>query len=324
MQNAQVRCQEAVGNNPVATLLLMRVLYWAPKAKVQYRNHTWIAKTRSEWQHEAGLSEWQVRSALTVLKQKKLIVLEQHMFGKEHRAMSFIRLTDRGSGLLNLQPGMEESIQPSDGGNPPTPYTIDTTIGTTGSNQEITTIAYGDANADSGEDSPGGNMAISAKDVLKNYKANTVPTTKLDIVWKTTIAQEYHDQVYIGEFTLKDRAQFARLKKIIPNQSDKVIETIIRRWPEFIEYVKVAKGLKLVPGKPALGFVVKYVHDAITFWNNLQLEQQLAIDVKAAAKSVPQPVQNSQKAAVQLIAHTGHVGASKTEVFSIFDEDAEE
>lgn len=64
-----------------AALLMFRIQYWMPKAKVRKRGHTWIAKTRDEWADETGRTAKQLRTGFEELRRKGVIETAQMIFG---------------------------------------------------------------------------------------------------------------------------------------------------------------------------------------------------------------------------------------------------
>lgn len=52
-----------------SALLLSQLLYWTPKSK----NNGWVYKTYNNWKDEIGLSEYQIKKAVSNLKKKKVL-----------------------------------------------------------------------------------------------------------------------------------------------------------------------------------------------------------------------------------------------------------
>ncbi len=89
------RCIRA-GGSLAAGILLYRIAFWYPKAKVKHgQGGAWVVKTRGEWTDETALSLWQYDRALARLKHVRLIETEQHLI-EPLRPVTHLRLTEKG------------------------------------------------------------------------------------------------------------------------------------------------------------------------------------------------------------------------------------
>ena len=98
VRNLGARCMELAEGHPHAALLLMRILFWMPKATVRHGGHTFVAKSRQEWAVEAGTSPEQCKRAMAVLRRLGLVATEQHKFGG--RNITHVRLMGHALALL--------------------------------------------------------------------------------------------------------------------------------------------------------------------------------------------------------------------------------
>ena len=74
--NLLARCMELAEGHAHAALLLMRILFWMPKATVRRAGHTFVAKSRQEWAVEVGISFDQCKRAMAVLRDLGLVATE--------------------------------------------------------------------------------------------------------------------------------------------------------------------------------------------------------------------------------------------------------
>lgn len=87
------RCHAAT-KNANAAILLYRIAFWMPKAKVSHKKLQWVANSASQWCQQTGLSFDQYRRAITLLKALALVETEQHLFGGKN--ITHVRLTEKG------------------------------------------------------------------------------------------------------------------------------------------------------------------------------------------------------------------------------------
>jgi hypothetical protein len=251
--NPVKRLMAATHNSATATLFMMRVGYWWPRAKVERKGRKWIAKSREEWGDETGLSLKQVKQALSVLRELHLIETEQHLFGGKN--VVFLSVTDRGEQALKGP--AEWSLEG--------PLYI----------QEDTTGSYLEDN--SGE-TPSGltegkpDMKLvpgqKANEVLQNYQQTksmqklhgTGPVENLITVWKVMLPG------YIGEFTLKQKGMLGKFNKQCPSgKAELVLKAVLKDWVGFAKTVETDAGLFKVPVKPKIEFLLQHASAAVSF-----------------------------------------------------------
>lgn len=80
--------------------LLYRIVYWQRYTKVKHNGHFWICKTQEEWADETGLPLRSVRRAFEALREKKVVITEQHRFGS--KTMNFVRIRTAAAKRLGL------------------------------------------------------------------------------------------------------------------------------------------------------------------------------------------------------------------------------
>jgi hypothetical protein len=95
------RCRVATKNTNAA-VLLYRIAFWMPKAKVSHGKLKWVANSASQWCQQTGLSFDQYRRAIALLKTLGLVKTEQHLFGRKN--VTHVRLTEKGWAITGKPP----------------------------------------------------------------------------------------------------------------------------------------------------------------------------------------------------------------------------
>lgn len=318
--NMLARCVAATGNL-AAAILLYRICYWHPHAKVVREGKRWIAKDRTVWAQETGLTSKQYRTAVAVLRTKLLVETEQHIFAKKN--ITFTRLTERGMGVREgAQMGAPGQAQMGALGGAQTGLLLDhkgdteleihednhcVIVGSAENGGDHGT--FGDVEElIVGEQCP--TVAIVSKEaapmptikeqLLKPKKPvsltnpKVVGLTQLKHAWCEALA-EHAGVKFVPVISKKDEAQLVRIAKACPPGSAMhVIDHAVREWPAFCEAVKAQKfEHKNSPGPsaPHIGFLQKYVDVAVTMWHESK-------DTSTTVVSTP----TTAAAKVQLIA----------------------
>lgn len=95
------KCHVAT-KNANAAILLYRIAFWMPKAKVSHGALKWVANSASQWCQQTGLSFDQYRRAIALLRTLGLVETEQHLFGGKN--ITHVRLTEKGSAATGTPP----------------------------------------------------------------------------------------------------------------------------------------------------------------------------------------------------------------------------
>lgn len=98
MKSPVARFMLATRNNKAATLLMLRIAYWWPKTVIEMDGRRWIVKSRQQWQEETGLTDKEIRTAITLLKSAAIIDVEVHLFQK--KTLTHITLTEKGEAII--------------------------------------------------------------------------------------------------------------------------------------------------------------------------------------------------------------------------------
>lgn len=292
VSNLLARCIDATGSLPAA-VLLYRICYWHPHAKIERGGRKWIAKSREEWMQETGLSRHQYNEAIVRLKTVSMISVEQHFFGR--RSITHIALSASGEAIRhpgNLTPGCPVLRTP---GCPPERTAQDHKGDTDKEIQQG--ISYGDAGASGEKEQKGdtGNVKsheagkakdmVTVKDVLlgagKKAAAPKEPNSvaALQHTWRTVVSEVYGS--YVPPFTMKQVGQLKHFLKACPEgKATAVMETAVRDWAGFVGHVKSQAGINQVPAAPSVDFLVKHVGHAVDFSTPKQAQPE-AVKPKA-------------------------------------------
>jgi hypothetical protein len=283
------------GGDLAAALLLMRIADWFKSATLKRGGREWVVKTRNEWCEDTGLSVGQYNRAIAWLKKLEIVAVEQHLFGKTHQKLAWIRLE---------------------------PATLDSIIGKTGSVTYATAgstksgITQIQNNTENNTDSNSfgitkppivpqsegvvpGEDEMKTKDVIEKYsspKKSPTPHSPpshgrsamaLGGVWQKALA------VTAGGFqpslTMKQLGQLKQIgKQCPPGKAGAWLDHTVAQWQDFVLQTKANYSLDQVPLVPDIGFVLKYIGEFVKF--NLPAPEPSATKMVVEAPK-PAPVQ---------------------------------
>jgi len=84
---------ETSGGYAPAALLLLRMRYWMPKARIKRGGKLWVAKTREEWARECGCSPKQIERALMRLYGAEILERRWGRWGV--KTITLLRISDK-------------------------------------------------------------------------------------------------------------------------------------------------------------------------------------------------------------------------------------
>jgi hypothetical protein len=286
-------------------ILLSQIVYWhkpgkngSSKLTVMRDGRLWIAKTREKWCDETGLTLEQYKRAINLLKIHGLVELKIMKFNGQ--PMTHVRLCeevlkaslDLVSGVkditqMGLEPPSEWSLpHHSNGVIPATPYTkTKAEITAESTSCEQATLAKQQAEK-SLEKRPGLRKKANLVESLKNKeKAKTAAygdktEVNLQSFWRQKVA-EVTQELQLS-MTMKDLGQLKQIRIALGDQTVSVVGYVIEQWWKFSQQVKAEDGLKSVPTRPQIWFLLKY--KGIAFKMYLQ-----SITEKTAEQAKPSP-----------------------------------
>lgn len=115
-------------------------------------------------------------------------------------------------------------------------------------------------------------MPTTANAILKQFREGPVNTPKVpenstrsaEAIWRKI--PQFNDTVkFMGALTIKDRGYLSYIAKRLGPTSDLYLNHLISHWVGYAKFVASQRGLKLTPNAPDLGFLKKYVDDAVSF-----------------------------------------------------------
>ena len=113
-QTLVAKCHALAGNASAAALL-MRIVNWMPRVRREVGGYRWIAKSAADWCADTGMSPDQYKAAVARLRQRRLVVTEQHMVGD--RSITHLRVTAAGRQALGWPP-LPDQAAGQTGGKP--------------------------------------------------------------------------------------------------------------------------------------------------------------------------------------------------------------
>jgi hypothetical protein len=292
MTNQIALAMKVTNSNANASLLLLRLAYWTPKAKVVRNDQTWVVKSGEDWSDETGMSLKQYKIAVNLLKELGLIATEKHFFA--NKTLTHMRFTEKGLDALKGPTGKAQMVPTGRSRLGPTKNKGDTTREIlqekTSSSSARIAHAKNSGASNSGEKAVKPKSGMSVKDIMSNYSSTqktkellhqTDPKTALELVWNSTVAGTYG--VYVPPLTLKHKSQLAKFSAACPKgKSVLLLNCVLKNWGLFVSNVKTATGESKAPSLPSPGFLLVHKDVAITF----------ALDMISTQQDMPPAVQS--------------------------------
>lgn len=293
MPNPLARCQLATKNTKAA-LLIYRLAYWMPKARIKRDGFLWVARSRSEWCDETGLSIDQYNRALRRLKDIGLVVAEQHLFAGKN--VTHMRITELGQKAIGAGDEDKACSNTEGVGCSKIEGLKHSGLASHECSESATLYTQGDTykevlHGESGTTPAKGSEGLIKK---KGYSDKNEVTQKSELthkpstpsswesLWRQTIFEVYGEQS--PAFTGKQWGQLKHFVKACPQGTAfEVMKFCLQNWALFSIDAKSAAGLKKSPERPDLGFLLKHVGPAVNAWNDsLKPKTMVASPAKAA------------------------------------------
>ena len=87
---------------------------------------------------------------------------------------------------------------------------------------------------------------------------------KFRVVWDA-LCQKHYGESNKGIWSQADKGKVIHIINYLPDDACEVIKKVLPLWHEYSSYVKENKGLKKVPEKPSIGFLLVNLHFALSF-----------------------------------------------------------
>lgn len=282
-------------------ILCSQIHYWySPSKKGQSKlcvvkdSKLWIAKSRREWSEETGLTDAQVKRAIDVLEESKVI---EKMIAKFNGAptMHVRALRVQGNMLKDgefLVPILTKKNCITQNANPfgvdaqssglyaQSLVTDDQSITETLQENSTETTHNSLASSDAGI-----TKTEKPKQTPEEIKHNDVvnwPTKKNQIDFASSVSHngtvplhecwnqltvQYADKY--GEYLPPDKKELAQLRQISQTlgvRAEPVLKQIFEDWISFTKSAHEKFGAYSIPQLPSIGFILKYQQAALHFW----------------------------------------------------------
>lgn len=280
---------DLLGGDHLAALMLAQIIYWylpTPQGKTKLRKfrdgYWWMAKSHVDWYEELRLTRRQSQRCIEVLRNKGLIDTALYLFDG-HPTVHVRCVLIMGNVLPIEHLGTFHCALQSIPLNAGVQSITETTTKTTTKKKEANEFAEENLNSKNKEQvgkdnnksnnqnndksnptSLGKNMATAAE-ILEQRKlgkttiATSLTPSGLGMRWKKLLGS---DGTYIKELTTKQLGQLKHFLKAIGPDSLPAMDFAVTNWNSFVWETKSAKGLKVVPEKPDIGFLQQH-HDVL-------------------------------------------------------------
>lgn len=263
---AHARIMRVSGLDIWPSLILERLLFWRKHAKAILNGEPHVVRTFDEWHDELGISPKCYKRAVTVLREKGLIVTEVHPHPYRAGVMraTFFKLTEACFDLLGINPigtnrkGLKGPVE--------------TSLSDLSSykNMEITgklqpTPAASDQTQ---EDDLKGKTLEDVKAMMtapKKSPAKVGTGADLEALWKAGLVK-HHQGTFFGSFTRAHRAFAKQIVEKIPKEEiPRVVEAVLEDWQGFREFVRKNSTTFKVAENPDLLTLLKFTDMAVNF-----------------------------------------------------------
>ena len=277
---------------PVAAVCSQLHYWYTPdkrgksKLRKEMDGHQWLVKSITEWSLECGITYKQARRSLDVLERVGVIERVNSLFAGRHTAhIRALRVPKGGvlkSGqfLIDALPAPEGSDPALEGSYPALEgiSITETTQDTTQIQKEAGVPAMDNTKEEQPEGTYGKkDMATYTKTStmllkkLQEAKEEPIPTNKskpkdLAMLWCKAVPRYVEGAQFIKPFTTVEWGHLSRLYKVLGDKAAPVLLTVIKRWIAFGKYTSTKAGAYNPPQAPQLGFLVKYIEQAMNFY----------------------------------------------------------
>ena len=155
---------------------------------------------------------------------------------------------------------------------------------------------------------PSSSDAILAALQIKNGASPTSNHKEImRAVWRE-VPKYNKDVGMVPVLTGKDVGNLSYIATSIGPTAEGVLRHIISNWIAFTKFVESAKAVKKTPSAPDIGFVVKYVTEAVSF----QKQSVQSVAPKSKAGKIASPVKIQTPPAIESKAHEAEEDAEIT------------
>lgn len=112
----------------------------------------------------------------------------------------------------------------------------------------------------------------SANAILQGLKVanGTAPSSantskSLQAMWRRLVPKHHPTVGMLPELTVMQRGQLAHIAKRLGVEADRTVQHVLPNWIGFCKFVEAQAGLKKTPDVPQIGFLLKYVTEAVNY-----------------------------------------------------------
>jgi hypothetical protein len=288
-----------------AGILLSQITYWfmpstkgSSKLRVHRDGKWWLAKTRKDLAAECGLTEYQCKKAIAVLKAQKLIQIEGWMFNGFRTSHVWLDTVQLIAELGQVSPHPSGETRHTGMAKYATPITETTAVdydsekheraspqvqapvvqvGLVKSQHEVHPHSRkidnwiadrpGLAEQRLHTEFTGQEWLMKASEILalhrEKMQAREVRLTanSLAMAWKRLYSEKYSE--FVKDFNKKEMGQMKGFLDKAGGQAPAALEMALADWPRFAYEVKARKGLYKAPERPVVGFLLQYYDVAL-------------------------------------------------------------
>jgi hypothetical protein len=276
----------AAAKNSNAGMLLYRINYWMPFAKVTFGGKKFSANSAANWCEETNLTYDQYRRAISHLRKLHFVETEQHLFGRKN--ITHVRITDLGiQAIQDASPGKgisasagtSKDATPNDGINAQLNIKgVSSLEVLNGGSTMPLASALGNGHANEKPNEVTGNTEMEKEEpedlkklALKSAATSPCSPSDLAELWRVEI--QAHCPHYVPPVTSQELAQF---KKIIaacpPGFAPTVVTVCIKDWWMFCKSAKASSGAYSLPDLPTVSFLQRWVGSAVNFAQSYEVE----------------------------------------------------
>lgn len=260
-------------------MIVNQIHFWC-EAKVNMQGgYRWTYQTYQQWAEMLPFGASTIRHALSELEKIGLVItghynktaLDQTKWYRLNYAHELLNSDSLQSSVSDTPPVLIGHMAVSES---------DTSLGLKSLPEKSTEIAVANATEEitmkiekntSGVKvpvkKPSSSDEVLAKLQQKNHNLAPPKDIKaaLVAVWRT-VPKFNKDVKIVPVLTTKDQSNLSYIGKHLGPTADVTLSHVISHWIAYAKFVESAKGIKKTPNTPDIGFVVKYLTEAASFY----------------------------------------------------------
>lgn len=260
---------------PAAAVLIAQIDYWLTKAAagrsrfVVDRGSKWVALSREKLKQETGLTDQQIRTALSKLRSSGVLRSERHLFQNKtiaHFQIDYRRLINHSDSVEKTTTGEGQIHTTGEGQKTPTIYkTKDLSKNKKDYGSVKTEQFREEKDMGSVNDILAGKLMHKGETIKPE---DAVKPTQLAEVFRNAWAEMYPEN-FLPSFTAKHLGQLGQIKTKVPKgKVGEIIDHAVRNWEDVVSTAKAQQSAFNCPQLPDLGFIMKFAQSATASWKD--------------------------------------------------------